>query len=142
MVVSVAAQDYWAPEEVRASPSVSALQMPGGVYAIPVTADSLAIVTSTAVIPRCSAIGLIYPDSTSMGADSLFIDVSRNGTTFVPWRLTSGGQMFIINNLSGGFVSLSHVGFLAAPGYVRVRTSVGDTCRATKTFYFTYRQGG
>lgn len=143
MVASVAVQGHWAfGGEGEAVPPPSLLQAPSGVYAIPVTADTSDSVTTAAAISRCSGLGLIYPDTTSMVTDNLFFDVSRDGSTWVAWVDTSGTAIRVTNNqASGGFISLSGMGLLAAPGYLRIQLAAGDTCRGLKTFYFTYRQG-
>ncbi len=122
----------------------SRLFAPAGVYVRSCTMDSLDVVSSAVEISRTVSLGFIYPDTTTMNTSSLQFDVSHDNSTWVTWTDTAGDSVQVVNKVTGGFVSLTGLGGLAIPGYIRVRLGAStDVCRVDdKTFYFVIRQGG
>ena len=105
--------------------------------------DTLSVVSTGARIGAATWLGLIYPDTSSMVVTHFAFDVSRDESTWYALLDTTGTEIMIGNNEeNGGYVNLSDWGIMGGPQFLRLRLAVGDTARKTKTFYFTFREGG
>ena len=116
---------------------------PRGVYVIPVTIGVDSLHSTAARIGAATWLGLIYPDTSSMVVTHFAFDVSRDESTWYTLLDTTGTEIMIGNNEeTGGYVNLSDWGIMGGPQFLRIRLAVGDTAKAIKTFYFTFREGG